>query len=67
MKLEIEGRFHQLAKFFYSVGQLDRIINMENISITDPKEKGDEVELKVSALATAFHSLDDTKQPATKK
>ena len=67
MKLEIQGRFHQLAKFFYNVGQLDRMINMENIAITEPKAKGDEVDLKVSALATAFHSLDETKQPPTKK
>lgn len=59
MRIELEGRFHQIAKFFYNVGQLDRIINMENITITDPKVKGDEVVLKVSALATAFHSIDD--------
>jgi type IV pilus assembly protein PilO len=64
MKLELEGRFHQLGKFFYNVGQLDRIINIENISMTDPHVKGDEVILKVSALATAFHSLDESKRPA---
>jgi type IV pilus assembly protein PilO len=63
MRLELEGRYHQIAKFFYNVGQLDRIINMENISITDPKVKGDEVLLKVSALATAFHSLGDKPMP----
>jgi type IV pilus assembly protein PilO len=59
MRLELEGRFHQVAKFFYNIGQLDRIINMENISITEPHMKGDEVLLKVSALATAFHSIGD--------
>ncbi|HVW25149.1 MAG TPA: type 4a pilus biogenesis protein PilO [Polyangiaceae bacterium] len=66
MRLELEGRFHQVAKFFYNVGQLDRIINMENISITDPHMKGDEVLLKVSALATAFHSIDDKRAPPKK-
>jgi len=64
MRLEFEGRFHQLAKFFYNVGQLDRIINVENISMTDPHGNGDEVLLKVSCLATAFHSFDDTKAAA---
>jgi type IV pilus assembly protein PilO len=63
MRLEMEGRFHQIAKFFYNVGQLDRIINMENISMTEPRQHGDEVLLKVSALATAFHSLDESKRP----
>jgi type IV pilus assembly protein PilO len=70
MHLEFEGRFHQLAKFFYNVGQLDRIINVENISMTDPRNKGDEVLLKVSCLATAFHSFDESKPaapPAPKK
>ncbi len=59
MKLELEGRFHQIAKFFYGVGQLDRIINIENIAITDPKVRDEEVYVKVSALATAFRSLKD--------
>ncbi|MCA9597924.1 MAG: type 4a pilus biogenesis protein PilO [Myxococcales bacterium] len=57
MKLELTGRFHQVAKFFYGVGQLDRIINMENISVTDPKQEGDEVDVKVEVLATAFRAL----------
>lgn len=63
MRVELTGRYHQIAKFFYNVGQLDRIINIENITLTDPIPKGDEVVLKVSALATAFHSIDETKRP----
>ncbi len=63
MKVELEGRYHQIAKFFYDVGQLDRIINMENIALTDPTVKGDDVMLKVTALATAFHSIDESKRP----
>ncbi|HEX4477347.1 MAG TPA: type 4a pilus biogenesis protein PilO [Polyangiaceae bacterium] len=66
MRVELTGRFHQIAKFFYNVGQLDRIINMEDISLTDPVQKGDEVTLKVSALATAFHSIDESKRPVRK-
>ena len=57
MKLELSGRFHQIAKFFYGVGQLDRIINMENIAITDPKQQGEDLMVKVEALATAFRTL----------
>lgn len=64
MKLELEGRYHQVAKFFYGVGQIDRIINMENISITDPKLEGDEFKVKVEALATAFHTIQNGGQPA---
>ena len=59
MKVELTGRFHQIARFFYNVGQLDRIINMENISMTEPKTVDDEIVLKAEALATAFHVIDN--------
>ena len=58
MKLELSGRFHQVAKFFYGIGQLDRIINMENISLGDPKPVGDDIVLKVEGLATAFRAVE---------
>jgi type IV pilus assembly protein PilO len=64
MKLTLVGKFHQVAKFFYGVGQLDRIINIENISLKEPKAKGDELDLKVDCLATAFHTLPNTTKPA---
>jgi len=65
MKVTLVGRYHQVAKFFYGVGQLDRIINMENISLTDPKLQGDDVVVKAEALATAFRSVADAKPGAT--
>jgi type IV pilus assembly protein PilO len=66
MKLTIVGKFHQIAKFFYGVGQLDRIINIENIALTQSKTKNEELELKVDCLATAFHTLPTpTAKPAT--
>jgi type IV pilus assembly protein PilO len=57
MKLSLEGRFHQIAKFFYGIGQLDRIINMENISMENPRVQDNDIIVKVSALATAFRTL----------
>jgi len=56
MKLSLVGRYHQIAKFFHGVGQLDRVINMENISLTDPKPDGEDTVVKVDALATAFRA-----------
>jgi type IV pilus assembly protein PilO len=57
MKLSLTGKFHQVAKFFHSVGQIDRIINIEDIQIKKPKTTGDDVEVEVECLATAFRSL----------
>jgi len=56
MKVQLSGRYHQIAKFFHGVGQLDRVINMENISLTDPKTDGEDILIKVEALATAFRA-----------
>ncbi|HYP76285.1 MAG TPA: type 4a pilus biogenesis protein PilO [Polyangiaceae bacterium] len=67
MKVTLVGRYHQVAKFFYGVGQLDRIINMENISLTEPKVQGDDVVVKTEALATAFRSVEDAKSTSTDK
>ncbi len=54
MKLEFSGKFLQVAKFVYEIGRVDRIINIENIELSDPKLTGDEVVLKAKCLATTF-------------
>ncbi|MFO7178499.1 MAG: type 4a pilus biogenesis protein PilO [Pseudomonadota bacterium] len=59
MRLELTGRFHQIAKFFYGIGQLDRIINMENISLSQPKPVGEDVVVRVEGLATAFRAIEN--------
>jgi type IV pilus assembly protein PilO len=65
MRLDFSGRFHQIAKFVYEVGKLDRIINVENIDLGDPKADGDDVVLKGHCLATTFHT--SIKKPEVKK
>jgi type IV pilus assembly protein PilO len=57
MKLEMSGRFHQIAKFAYEAGRVERIINVENLEMADPKLEGDEMKLKAKCLATTFHSV----------
>jgi type IV pilus assembly protein PilO len=59
MRISLTGRYHQVAKFFHGVGQLDRVINMENISLTTPKADSSDVVVKVDALATAFRAKAD--------
>jgi type IV pilus assembly protein PilO len=57
VSLGLNGRFHQVAKFFYNVGRLERAINMENVTLVDPVVSGEEVLLKVDVLATTFRRL----------
>ena len=56
MKLEMTGKFQQIAKFAYDLGKVDRIINVEDIELSEPKMVGDEIILKAKCLATAFHA-----------
>jgi len=66
MKLQITGRFHQIAKFAYEVGRQDRIINMENLELSDPKVEGEDVVMKATCLATTFHLLKAAPPPEKK-
>lgn len=52
--LRLSGRYHQLARFFYNVSRLDRLISMENIRLYDPQMSGEEVTLQVDVLATTY-------------
>lgn len=83
MKLQLEGKFHQVAKFFYGVGQVDRIINMENIDIKINQQSAkqreqdletsrnpldeDSVTVEVSCLATAFRALKEGESGGSRK
>lgn len=58
VSLSLGGKFHQLARFFYNVSRLERAINMENISLTQPTKDNDEINLSVSVLATTFRRPD---------
>ncbi len=57
MKIDLTGKFHQIAKFAYELGKVDRVINVENIELSEPTVVGDEVVMKGKCLATAFHAV----------
>jgi type IV pilus assembly protein PilO len=57
MRLEISGKFHQVAKFAYEIGKLDRIINVENIQLMSPHKEGEDVIMNARCLATTFHMI----------
>lgn len=67
MKVQLTGKFHQIAKFFYGIGQNDRIMNMENISLSKPRLVDREIYLDVEGLATAFRALEASEVGAPKQ
>ncbi|HLM75976.1 MAG TPA: type 4a pilus biogenesis protein PilO [Polyangiaceae bacterium] len=67
MKLTLTGKFHQVVKFVHSVGQLDRIINIENIQFKAVTDKTADIEVSVECLATAFRAVRIEEAGASKR
>jgi len=65
VELHLRGRYHELSKFFFEVGQLERIINIENIDLevgeasqAEAAEGGSrDVLINAKVLATTFRAL----------
>ncbi len=62
VELKLTGTFHQLAKFFYLVGNLDRIINIENISFEITGYEELSAILTANVLATTFRAVTETEK-----
>ena len=56
VSLKLVGTYHQIAKFFYDVGSLPRIVNLSNVSLGKAQGGGDR--LQVDCLATTFMFLE---------
>jgi type IV pilus assembly protein PilO len=54
LEIQLEGSFHNVAKFFDLVSKLPRIVNMGSISMSVARESELETRLKVTATATTF-------------
>lgn len=75
MELKLQGKYHQIAKFFYGVGQVDRIINVENIvvRVKDVAGKASRLDdergtvVEVECMATAFRSLAQDEEGAKRR
>ncbi len=66
VKVEAQGDFYQLNKFFKLLSDTPRIISVENLSIADPKRDGDRVVLTAKFVAATFRQADKP-APAEKK
>jgi type IV pilus assembly protein PilO len=58
-EIELEGTYHDLARFFEMVANLPRIVNMGGMTIKVVKESRQSTRLKVTGMATTFRFLSD--------
>ena len=54
VSLHVSGRYHQLARFVYSVSRLERAISLEDIGLEHPHLVGEDVIIDVSLMANTF-------------
>jgi type IV pilus assembly protein PilO len=56
--IELVGSFHQIARFFNKVAALPRIVNIEDVTLTDPTATDSGVRLKAKFQAVTFRFAD---------
>ncbi|MDP2992924.1 MAG: type 4a pilus biogenesis protein PilO [Deltaproteobacteria bacterium] len=54
VEIIVEGPYHNVAVFFDKVSKLPRIVNISNVSMTDPKKAHGTMMVKTSCLATTY-------------
>jgi type IV pilus assembly protein PilO len=70
VKVELSGNYHNLGYFFSSLTRLNRIVNISDIKLDDPKPAKDTAVLKVTFTATTFSVIPEeeiTQQQTEKK
>ena len=57
VSISLTGSYHSLGRFFSSLTQLDRIVNVNNINLASPTLKGNEAVLSISFSAVTFTAI----------
>jgi type IV pilus assembly protein PilO len=63
----VRGTYQQVATFFDRVGQLDRIVNVSDISMKAPNQEGDSMIIDTSCSAVTFRFLDEEERARVAK
>ncbi len=64
VSIEVSGTYHNVAVFFDKVGQMERIVNILNVSMTPQKERSTTLTTRCDAVTYRFKGeADATAQP----
>ena len=58
VEISISGGYHEVALFFAKVGQLKRIVNIQNVTLSSPVEKNGKMQVTVSGQAVTFRFIE---------
>ena len=59
VQIQLSGDYHTVALFFSKIGQMKRIVNIQNVSMTGPQEKNGKILLTVDGQAVTFRFLEN--------
>lgn len=65
--ISVSGSFYNVANFFVAVSNLPRIVNINNVSVSDIKDVGGRTMMKVNCMATTFRFLEKKETKDEKK
>jgi len=57
VRVELSGSYHSLGYFFSSLTKLERIVNISDIRLSDPRPERGNALLRISFTATTFSSI----------
>jgi type IV pilus assembly protein PilO len=63
--MTVTGNFHEIATFFDSLGRLQRIVNVSEISMSAPKDVSGKLVVDARFLVTTFMFVNQGKNPAS--
>lgn len=58
MAMGVEGTYHEIAVFLDRLAKLPRIVNVTDITLTDPRERNKKIVLRGQYSATAYRFLE---------
>jgi type IV pilus assembly protein PilO len=58
----VRGEFHNVVGFFDEVGRLNRLVNINNIEMKNPKMNQEQVTIDTATLVTTFRFLDEAER-----
>jgi type IV pilus assembly protein PilO len=67
VEVAVRGGYHQIAIFFEKVRLLDRIVNVNDISMKNPQMKDGQIQVEASFAATTYRFLSEAEREQVAK
>lgn len=62
VEVRVKGTYHQVGTFFDKVGRLNRIVNVSDIGLKDPRNERDSMIVNAAFTATTYRFLDEVER-----